>query len=578
MVMFRRWLIFVGFALSIAQVWAVDDVRVSVQVDEKKIMPDSPIRATLTIQHDQNQEVKTDSVVMDGQPLQVEFVRDVEIAPDSPLRISFYQFALKPMQPGLQILSPIAVKVGDTIYKTPATTFEVPSPSRINSGAKGPVLNIEAYANAPPSIFPGQRFTVGYRFYYNDNIELKVQELPLLEAKGFKKIGSPKISDVNQGTVSIRGIEQEVEAVKAGKYPFGPSFIEGYIYRQDNFGRKQIFSKDIRAEADTVTITVSDFPEKGKPASFNGSIGEDLDFSVELLSYKDMQVGDTISLALKFSGKGDLSTIQIPKLCCEPGFPGFFEMSDIPPIPTPGNGNVVYFVELRAISPKVRAIPAIEFSYYNPVKGVYEIRRSEPIPITVQAAPEKTLPMTPGMPEKPSEGSPAEPAAQKSVKADVVNWPQTTPEAGAIEIETIYPLSVSDLTNRNFGTWSVLFVIPLGLLALFIQSDYMRRRSQKEAEVIVKTGLDYWNEAKEGGGTFSEFYALLTKALLMRLHEVKQIASEEISPQNLPEEGISGQVRAFLLEIEKERFTGKDRLSKEEIVKKADQLFKQMSQ
>jgi hypothetical protein len=557
-----------------------DDVRVSAQVDAKTSIPNSPIRGTLTIQHNQNQKIDPDSFSMDGQPLKAEFLRDVEFAPNSPLRISIYQFSIKPMPAGLQILPPIAVKIGGELYKSTATTYEVITPSRVNNTKKEPILNLEAYAKAPSQIFPGQRFSVGYRIYYNDNIDLQTQELPLLEAQGFKKVGAIKITDVNEGNLSVRGMEQEVEAVNAGKFTFGPSMIVGNVYRKDNFGRNQISKNNIRADADTVTITISDFPEKDKPASFNGSVGEDIDFSVDLLSYKEMQVGDKISLGLKFSGKGDLSTINIPKICCEPGFPGFFEPSDIPPIPTPGSGNVVYYVELRPLSPKIRAIPPIEFSYFNPQKGNYEIKRSEAIPITVNPAPTKELPLTPGMPEKQvDEASNTSnlPKQESAANTNEVEWPKTTPNAGAIEIETIYPLSVSDLTNRNFGTWEVLLVIPLGLLALYIQWDYIQKRNKRLAEVVVKTSFDYYKEAKESRGSFSEFYTLLTKGLILRLQEIKLIEPDVQVPEELPLEGVAGSVRALLLGIEKERFTGKQQLTKEEIISQADKLFKMMS-
>lgn len=567
-------LFFFCLALAPTYSWA-NDVRVSVQVDENAIMPDTPIRATMLIQHDKDQVVQSDSFMMNGKPLKAEFVKDVLIAPDSPLRISFYQFEIKGMPSGLQVISPISVKVGGSTYQTPATTYEVLSPSRMSGGKGGTILNLEAYVNAPPLIFPGEKFHVGYRFYYNENIDLKTQELPLLDAKGFKKIGTQKISDVNKGALSVRGMEQEIEAVEPGKYSFGPSYVVGNVYRKDSSGKDMLFGKDIRADAAMVDIIVSGFPEKDKPASFNGSVGEGIDFSVELLSYKEIQVGDKISLALKFTGKGDLSKIKVPKLCCEPGFPGFFELSDIPPIPTPGDGYVIYYVELRALSPKVDAIPSIEFSYYDPKMGKYEVKSSKPIPITVNPAPKKALPLTPGIPEK-TEQQPQKPATNAPPTANVVNWPKTTSVAGAIEIETIYPLSVSDLSNRNFGTWEVLLVIPLGFLGLYVQWDFIQRRKKKLAEVPVKTSFDYFNEAKECQGSFSEFYKLVTIALLMRLYELKEIESKSLSPEQLPVEGMSGKVRAFLLAIEKERFTGKQP-SKEEIIKKVNELFEMMS-
>lgn len=544
-----------------------DDTRVTLQLSDKGIFAGQEVEGTVTIQHLKTDEVDPKSFNIKGEPLQVQFIKNVEISPQSDLVISFYNFTLPAQEAGLHVLPGINVKISGRSYSTPATTYEVKARSKMTRGPGGIILQLESFVDGKLPLYVGQEISVGYKIFFNGNIELTEQVLPLLDAAGFKKVGTERIGDVREGAISVRQIEQLIEAVKPGTFTFGPSYITGYTYTVDWRGKKQTMGGTIKAEAAPVKIVVMDFPKKGQPPSFNGSVGEDIDFDVSLISPPLATVGDKFVLSLVFSSPGDLSNIKLPEICCQPGFPGFFELDDIPPLPVERDGSVMYSVDLRPLTPNIREIPSIEFSYFNPDKEVYEVKRSKGIPVKVNPSPSKPLPLVPGTPTVPGTQVPS-----GSDQTDVL-WPATTSDTQPIEIHTIYPLEMDDLSNTIFGTWAVFLILPFGGFFIYVQIDLREKRKKKAKAKNIKDSAYWFGQAKNAKDNVGEFCHLLNKAFIMRLYEKGWIEEEHLSPQQLSNEGVCGDVKEFLCGIEEMRFTSKTLQSTDEIIDEAEALF-----
>ncbi len=544
-----------------------NDTRVALQLSDKGIFANQEIKGTITVQHLKSDKVYPNTFNIKGDPLQVKFVRNVEISPQSGLVISFYSFKLPAQKAGLHVLSGVNVKIAGRSYSTPAMTYEVKPRSKITKGPGGVILQLESFVDGNLPIYIGQEISVGYKIFFNGNIELTEQVLPLLDASGFKKVGNERIGDVREGSISVRQIEQKIEATKPGTFTFGPSYITGYTYTVDWRGKKKTMGGTIKAEAAPVTIVVMDFPKEGQPPSFNGSVGEDIDFDVSLITAALSTVGDKFVLSLVFSSSEDLSNVKLPEICCQPGFPGFFELDDIPPLPVERDGSMMYSLGLRPLTPNIREIPSIEFSYFNPDKEVYEIRRSKGIPVTVKPSPSKPLPLVPGTPTVPDAKT-----SRGSGQGDVL-WPATTSDTQPIEIQTIYPLDIEDLSNTIFGTWAVFLILPFGGFFIYVQIDMREKRKKKAVAKNIKDSIYWFGEARNSKGDIGEFCHLLNKAFMMRLYEKGWIEDEHLSPQQLSDEGICKKVKSFLCGIEEMRFTSKALQSTDEIIVEADKLF-----
>lgn len=406
-----------------------------------------------------------------------------------------------------------------------------------------PFLRLEAMVEGKDILYPGQRTTLVYRYYFRGDISLTVEKLPLLDAEGFIKIGEKEFNNSVQGTVSMSEISQQVEAVKPGIYAFGPSLAEGNAYKEDDAGTQGNASDKLSSEAPPVTLTVLPFPEKGKPASFNGAVGI-FTFKTLLLSPVEMAIGDEISLLLEISGKGNLKNITAPDLCCQPGFSGFFRLSDLPPSEVIEGDAKKIMVKFRPLSVQIKAIPGIEFSYFDPETVAYSAIHSQPISITVKQNPQRT-----------NEDEKVATAVSGPKKSQSVGQPIKPSSVPApIEIEKNFPLGSSDLYNLLFGTWWALLIFPFGIMFCiyqwYIKEYLVWRRHHTTAVTARELFFRSFSDSKSGICHFD----LLKKSLKLALVESKLLSFADISDEELPEEGLCGELKMFLALLDEKRF------------------------
>lgn len=515
------------FLISLfSSVAAIPAVNVTADIEQNSAYANTPLTGTLTITHPKSQVIDNKSFKMNGKPLPVEFLRDVPLSGTSDLTISLYRFTMPGTPAGLQLIPEITVKIGNQTYQTISTGFEVkagspPSqttasfPTQTTSKA---ILQLEAFYNGPPTLYVGQRAWVGYRYFFNQSVDLTEEAIPLLNAEGFKKIGGKQINDAQEGEFSVRQVSQQIEALKEGEYSFGPSMIKGVTAAQ----------VPISAQAQPVTIHVKDFPKAGKPETFTGAIGQ-FTFTVSMLTPSTVRVGDKISLLMTINGTGELSAIKPPDLCCRPGFTGVFKAPDIPPLGRIQNDAVQFTVDIRPLTPSIKEIPSISFSYFDPVPGRYVTVTSEPIPITVTPAPSG---------EQPSSTQ--------------------TPTTRPIEINGNERLTVSDLANLPFGTWWSLILVPIGLGLVWIQYSLRSSIEQIRAERKKETAQSLFDALVATKKYDSEYFYFLNRSFFLLFHEKGLIDQVDITPQRLPDGPPFDKVKQFLLELEKRRFGPSD--------------------
>lgn len=561
-----------------------DNVQIHAELYPYNITENKPLPGTIEVTHDKNVEIDPSNFMMKGQPLSVTLVKNVQISPDNPLMVSIFSFELPPQPAGLRVLPEISLKAGNKTYKTFSSTFEVlsssqaapspppstkpkeqPSPSKLevtNQNIPG-TLQLKAEVQGVKPLYPGQRLKFIYYYYYKGDIGLTKEDLPLLDAKGFLKVGEKEIKDYTQGEMSVREISQEVEAIKPGHFSFPPSIVEGLAY-EVNEGETEYGKKNLKSEVPATSVDVEPFPSEGKPASFNGAVGE-FTFEDALLSTSQIHVGDKIELSLKISGKtSDWTSLPPPELCCQPGFSGLFTLSDIPPKEEVKGNSKTFIVELRALSEEIKEIPSIEFSYFDPNKRKYIALQSKPIPITVKSNPKSASESLFNTPPANEPGTPAQ-------------LPDSPAKSSPIEILGNYPLDTSDLNNLFLGTWWTLWLLPFGAALIYLQLNLKREKEEQNAKIDVKGSQELFDEAIENPDP-AAFHQKLKEALLLCLFERRDISSSDVPLEDLPNEGKAGKVKAFLSKIEESRYTGKQDFTVEDgkLRDEAKALFKDL--
>lgn len=581
------------FSSTLQGGWGADSippyVDISPSIDLYQSYENTPLKGTVLVTHDADFKIDSSSFQLDNKPLKVAFIKNEKMSAYSSLEVSIYNFELPPQPKGLYLLPSISVILNGNRYFSIPISYEV-SGSEPVEGTSNASLALKSYIEGPANFYPGQRGRFVYRFYYTGNIELNKEYLPLLEAKGFKKIGGKQVKDFKEGALNIEEVSQEIEALKPGEYSFPVSYLEGQAYREDSLKKRSYFQPALKADTADLIVKVLPFPSKNKPASFNGAVGKFI-LQTSLSNPSKVYLGDKIELTVAVTGTSNLYTVHLPDLQSQQNFQGLFRLGDLPPSEEIRNSTKYFKVELRPASTAVTEIPAIEFSYFDPDTEKYDTIHSRPIPLSVSAAPtipepvnlkpiQETPPPSPVL-ETPLIKQPEETQTQPVIPTETPE--QETPQPpvipatpSVIEIQGNYPLTVDDIENRHFGSWWILLLIPFGIIIIGGQKllrDYLAKNAVLNKS---KSAHELFNEAMQTPPYTPQFFDLLNKAFLQRLVERGEILSSEISPEKLSSEGIPGTVRTFLCDIEERRFSGTQSMSHTELVDQALTLFNKL--
>ncbi len=222
----------------------------------------------------------------------------------------------------------------------------------------------------PIGIQLGDRRAVGWTV----RGELDGREYTVLR---FRKVLIPR----RPGAHNLPAATVTFSAVQRGaRTPRGvfDDFFGGGIF--DAFGGRAAVEA-LAIPSDRPRLEVLPLPAEGRPAGFNGWIGELR--LVTAASPPSVEVGQPMTLSLTVSGARVLRSTPFPALDAQPAIARDFRVpSDIGAGEARGDA-LVFTQTLRARHDAVTAIPPVELPHFDPRLGAYRVARSEPIPITV---------------------------------------------------------------------------------------------------------------------------------------------------------------------------------------------------
>jgi hypothetical protein len=524
------------------------DTRVTVKLSGKAMSAYFPIKGKVFVMKEEGASVDEEGFLLGKEVLKVKYLGEEEKASlaisgggngSKTMVISIYSFEIEGQPEGVQMLKPISVAVGGRRYSSHPFVYEVRRAEETR--------NFRLESNiVKKTLYPGEQTDFIYRIYFKRDVRLINQHLPLSDAEGFLKVGDEVVEGRREEEYTIHEIKQRVEADKPGVYDFGPSALEGYTYKKDFFGREIFIKPLLRAKSGKHTVEVLAFPQKSRPESFAGAIGE-FSFLTELHSPEEIYVGDTVRLNITIKGSGDISFSKIPYGIWRESFEGDFRISDMPPQEKAIQGGKVFSIEMRPLTEDVTVIPSLEFSFFSPQQKRYDTIVSDAIPLEVFA------------PEASREGEGAPFGAKKR------SWEETFEGAKPIEIFGNITLHDYDVTKKRSLLLPWFFAIGGITLASQVAAiAYMHYKRKKDGKM---TGKKMFLQALATKDEGKEFFFLIEKAFIMQLKE-KGYAWDA-----LPEEGVLGHIKDFFLSLEEARFSGKYSLAQEQVVEEASKLF-----
>ena len=242
------------------------------------------------------------------------------------------------------------------------------------------------------SAYVGEPVVVAYKLY----TKVPVAQLSVSSMPNYGGFWTKECSDSQrQSSEVVNGIQYttyEIKKVvlipqKAGKFTIDPMVVEcvaQIVTQRDNpwgsdpfgFFNDPFFSRSYTnvpktLQTASVSFEAKSLPEQGKPASFNGAVG---DYSFKASVDRDeLCTNEAFTLTMTVSGNGNIELVNLPA----PVFPPDFEVYDpkvTSQIDATGQGMSGTKKAEYLVIPRRAGnfnIAPVEFSYYNPSKGQY---------------------------------------------------------------------------------------------------------------------------------------------------------------------------------------------------------------
>ncbi|MGE5182559.1 MAG: BatD family protein [Acidobacteriota bacterium] len=222
------------------------------------------------------------------------------------------------------------------------------------------------------------------------------------------------------------------------------------------------------------TLEVKPLPETDRPLGFAGAVGTQFSMAVAT-SRSVVSLGEPVELAITVKSDQRLDTLALPRLDGQGGLPKdqFSVPAEAPTGEVSADGKTKTFKVTVQVTGQATEIPALAFSYFDPVKGTYQTVHSDPIALSVKGG------AIVGANDVIS-ATPARKAAAAPADTDLalVGADLALSAPGAADSEPLHGALLWLLVG-------LLYAIPLALLAL--RTWQLRTRDRREEAAEVRT-------------------------------------------------------------------------------------------
>ena len=517
--------------------------KISLQISDGEAVEGRQIHLTIIIDHAADEKPDPSSFRIDKKPLSVELTQQETVSPeglppspsDNNLVVDRYQACLPPKPAGICTIGPITVTIGKFPYTSNAITVHV------RAAVVSDDFRLTAKVDAPPNIFPGQVVTFQYQIFFVGSMQLLREDLPLLTVPGFVTVGSPKIVTEGSGKGNVQTISQEARATTPGSTELDPSVIEGMAVDASS-GTPRLVAPLYRAQTPSLTVVIKPFPENEKPPTFDGALGSFV-WRVETPNETKVNIGETVNIVYRVSGRGDLSTIRFPSLVQIPGLLDNFWTEANPPVGDEAGGTKRFVLSVRPKKTGPSEVPGFFFSSFDPYSQRYIIVTVPPVSLNVTGSAAK------------------EPAAEQKA---------LPPSEG---MSPPFELTSISVHARRFPILFVLIACG-GAIALGIAQWLLVRALRKRKSNQRITSRDLFYKAVMNRSKKEKGLQFLKEALYMRLFELGLTPTLVDTPDAIGGEGLVSEVKSLLQAIDQQLYRGGEAAaSLEEIYSEASTLY-----
>ncbi|MEE4166057.1 MAG: BatD family protein [Desulfocapsaceae bacterium] len=398
-----------------------EDTTVSVELTPKTFSTQQPARLTLTVTGRQDARITMPEVEglifhRRGQSSQFQMINGTSSSSVA------YTYLVQATEPGDYSIPPITVSTKDgTHLTTPisCTVTDTPPtlPTHKQSQSSAPQKTIEEQNSAIAFIrlipekqqtFVGELIPTTIKAYFDQGVKFKFNALSefrgdgfLMDALGNEPRQQQEIIDGKSYLVltwdtTLTGIKEGLNDVNLEmdvsmlvrtrqqnqRLPgFGGGLQNDFF--DDFFGRYE--NQPIRLTSTPIRMTVAALPEEGRPGDFSGAIGT---FALDINAQPTtIFPGDPITLTMTISGTGNFDNVSPPRLSESAGIKEYTPSISFNPGGHDVEDTKVFEQALVITDNRIRHIPPVVFSYFDPRKEQYRTLFSDPIQIHLETPP-----------------------------------------------------------------------------------------------------------------------------------------------------------------------------------------------
>ncbi len=258
-----------------------------------------------------------------------------------------------------------------------------PSTAAVNSGNEVAFLKFEF---PKPTVYDGESAVGRLELYLRNDVQnFGNFQLTGSPTDGFNS-GKPvelqnqrRRVQVGNHSYTVIPLAVPLTAIRTGQLTLGPFTATAVVVlpSRDQGGDpffRQFFNqgeqKQVSLASEPVTVESLPLPEAGKPAKFNGAVG---DFTMTVTAGPtNVTVGDPITLRVQISGRGALDAVTLPPQA------SWNDFETYPPTTKLETSDQFCFQGTKTfeqiVSPKnsdVHELPSFSFSFFNPADDQY---------------------------------------------------------------------------------------------------------------------------------------------------------------------------------------------------------------
>ncbi|OGL53197.1 MAG: hypothetical protein A3C43_05285 [Candidatus Schekmanbacteria bacterium RIFCSPHIGHO2_02_FULL_38_11] len=302
-----------------------------------------------------------------------------------------FNYILVPQKEGDFTIGQVQVEVQGKVYRTAPIKIKVLSlsgESRKDSDSKEFFLTAEINN---PNPYMNEQIVYTIRFFRKIPVSEASIEKPAFEGFIAEELGKEReLSKVINGEqYLVYEIRTVLFPLKAGKLEIFSSRIKFGIVRRSKsrgffddpfFGSGRIEQKILSTKP--IIVNVKPLPKENRPKDFNNLVGN---FKIAAsLSKNEIKVGESATLDLEISGKGNIRNIPEPFLKESSEFKIYNDQPRVE-IGIDGDSLIGEKIFKKAIIPLktgILNIPPVTISFFNPETGKYETISSKKIVFT----------------------------------------------------------------------------------------------------------------------------------------------------------------------------------------------------